>query len=134
MPTSWPSPTTPKTFTAAVVTVSDLNTELRDRITHVYEQKGNVRAVTTRTTGSPYTALVTDGWILVNSASAYTINLPACASLGAGWTFEITNINTGVVTIDANGSETINGSLTVMLPLQYMSVTVRTNGSNWFIT
>jgi len=37
------------------------------------------------------------------------------------------------VTIDGNGTETIDGSLTYTLEIQYKYVTVQSDGANWVI-
>ena len=66
-----------------------------------------------------------------NSAGAFTLNLPAAT--GSGREFIIHNVNSGVVTIDANGAETINGSLTHDLT-QNNSVTLYDYASGkWFL-
>lgn len=70
--------------------------------------------------------------IYCNKATAMTINLPAVAGC-SGRIYTIKNINTGIVTIDANGSETIDGELTFTLLSRYKSVTVQSNGSAWYI-
>jgi len=57
-----------------------------------------------------YTALSTDYTIVCNSASNFTVNLPAAT--GSGKVYLIKNINTGRVTVDANSTNTIDGSLT----------------------
>lgn len=70
--------------------------------------------------------------VLVDNASARTIMLPA-ASGASGRVYVIKNINTGVVTIDGNGEETIDGATTISLPSQWDSATIQCNGSAWFI-
>lgn len=73
---------------------------------------GQKVAVSTKTT--TYTATSSDYIILGNHASTpFTINLPAAT--GSGQVFIIKNINTAAVTVDANASETIDGSLTQVL-------------------
>lgn len=67
------------------------------------------------------------------SGGAFTVTLPAASAAGDG--FEITIIKTdsttGVVTIDGDGTETINGATTVGLAFQWQSAKVRCDGSNW---
>jgi hypothetical protein len=70
--------------------------------------------------------------LICNSASAMTVNLPAAANL-TGIMFTIKNINTGTVTIDGNGSETIDGSTTTALETKYSSITIVSNGTGWVI-
>ena len=59
-----------------------------------------------KTTGSPFTASAKDQ-LLINSGSAYTVNLPAGSD---GNTIIICNAGAGLVTISPNGSEKINSS------------------------
>lgn len=61
-------------------------------------------------TAISYTALETDELIVCDKSTAMTITLPAAT--GSGQMYEIANINTGAVTLDAAGSETINGKAT----------------------
>ena len=63
-----------------------------------------------------------------------TINLPA-ASTASGLQYHIkkTDSTSNTVTIDADGTETIDGQLTQILNTQYESLTLVSDGSNWFI-
>jgi hypothetical protein len=62
-----------------------------------------------------------------------TVNLVAAATCGSGFKYQIKNRSTNTITIDPNGSETIDGSATFDLSTQEASVTLITDGSNWFI-
>jgi hypothetical protein len=62
-----------------------------------------------------------------------TVNLVACATLGSGFKYHIKNRSTNVITIDAAGASTIDASFTFDLTAQEASVTLVTNGANWFI-
>jgi len=66
------------------------------------------------------------------TSNAITINLPTAV---AGLRYEIKKIDSSsnAVTIAANGSETIDGSATVTLQSQFQSITIVSDGSNWFI-
>lgn len=68
------------------------------------------------------------------SSNAITVNLPA-ASDYIGKVFYIKKIDVSVnsTTVDGDGSETIDGSTTISLTTQYESVTIVSNGTNWFI-
>ena len=92
---------------------------------------GGISSIVTKTAG--YTAVAgTDDVILCNAA-ALTITLPA-SSGNTGQTFYIKNIHaTGVATIDANSSETIDGALQKYITTQYESLTIVCDGSNWHI-
>jgi len=72
----------------------------------------------------------------VNAASApVTITLPAAASAGDGTDYKIRKSDSSAnsVTIDGNGSETINGATTHVLTAQYQSVILECDGSGWMV-
>ncbi len=90
------------------------------------------RAVTTTdsaTTADKKKLLLCDA-----TSAAFTETLPAAASAGDGFTIAIkkTDATAHAVTIDGNGSETIDGSLTLALSSQNDSVILVCNGSNWY--
>jgi len=91
----------------------------------------------TAVTSSPYTVLGTDYYLGVSTAAARTINLPAVSVASAGRTILIKD-ETGQcaannITVDGNASETIDGSTTVTMAVNYMSVTLVCTGSAWAI-
>ena len=91
---------------------------------------GGISSIVTKT--GDYTADTDDDMILCNAA-ALTITLYA-ASGNSGEVLYIKNIHaTGVATIDANGSETIDGALAKYITTQYESLTIVCDGSNWHI-
>jgi hypothetical protein len=47
--------------------------------------------------------------LAISASSTITLNLTAAATLGSGWRCYVTNSGTGIVTIDPNGSEIIDG-------------------------
>ena len=69
---------------------------------------------------------------LINSLQSITIDLPPAAnSYGKEYFFkQLTNRR---ATIDGDGSETIDGDLTVFLSGQYSSLKISCDGSNWII-
>jgi hypothetical protein len=69
--------------------------------------------------------------VICNSASALTVNLPA-ANTETGLHYHIKNINTGVVTVDPDGVETIDDLSTVTLN-QYDAIHIITDGTEWWI-
>lgn len=78
----------------------------------------------------------TDEVILCNaSGGAFSINLPSIASSGAGKRYVIKKIDSSgnVVTVDASGSELIDGALTYPLSTQWQSVQIYNDGSAWYI-
>lgn len=97
-------------------------------------QGGLTQKVTT--TAVTYTALVTDV-VIACSAGGITINLPAAATAGSGKTFTVKDLNgnagTSNITLDADGTETIDGTTTKLINTNYGSVTLVTNGTTWMI-
>jgi len=84
---------------------------------------------------SPYTALVTDHTILADASSgAITINLPTAVGLG-GFHLRIKKIDAtvNIITVDGNGSQTIDGALTYALFSQYGAVQLISDNANWQI-
>ncbi|OYT15981.1 MAG: hypothetical protein B7C24_10060 [Bacteroidetes bacterium 4572_77] len=95
---------------------------------------GNVRAAISgaTTVTSAYTSLITDSVIYGNSSSAFTITLLAAATAGANKRYTIANINSGLLTVDGNGSEMVGG-LGKQCIGQNEAITIDCDGSNWHI-
>ncbi len=94
----------------------------------------NAAGSTTSVTTTTYTALSTDSVLLCNNASGVTVTLLAAATAGDGFKLIIKNLHaTASVTVDGNGSETIDGGTTATLATQYESITIVSDGSNWHI-
>jgi len=95
---------------------------------------GKLNASTTTVTGTSFTA-DDDHVILVDddtAGSTVTITLPTAAT--ANTIYHIKKLGTTAnVIIDGNGSETIDGALTITIAMQYASVMVISDGSNWNI-
>ena len=88
-----------------------------------------------RTANTTTNVTTSDHTILGNAAGgAMTANLPTAAS-ASGHQFTIKKIDSSAnaVTIDGDGSETIDGATTVAITLQWESVTVQSNGTAWYI-
>jgi len=80
---------------------------------------------------SAYTATTADDVLNVTSGT-FTIDLPA-ANTCAGKTLRVKNSGTGVVTLDGNSSETVEGVATFPLgPSSYIEIT--STGSAWILT
>lgn len=77
-----------------------------------------------------YTANEADQTINCTSGT-FTVSLPTAASI-SGRIYTIKNTGAGTITIDPNGSETVDGSTTVSLT-QYESKTVMSDGTNWIM-
>lgn len=68
------------------------------------------------------------------TSGAITITLPAAASsTDRIYTILKTDGSANAVTVDGDGSETINGATTYNLASQYNKVTVYCNGTAWFV-
>jgi hypothetical protein len=69
--------------------------------------------------------------VLCNNG-AYTVTLPS-ASANAGRVYQIKNIDAqgDDITIDGNGSETIDGDTTYVLSAYKNSITIVSDGTNW---
>ena len=78
---------------------------------------------------SNYTVKQTDFFVDCTGGT-FTVSWPTAAAI-SGKQFCIKNSGTGVITIDANGSETIDGALTFLLATQYEAILVASDGANW---
>lgn len=68
---------------------------------------------------------------VVNCTSGtFTVTLPTAVGC-EGQYFIIKNSGTGVITIDGDGAETIDGQNNKILAVQYESMTVISDGANW---
>ena len=98
-----------------------------------WKQSTSATATKTATT---YTITTNDTIIFADASSnAVTITLPA-ASSASGYSFfvkKIDSVTTNAVTIQRAGSDTIDGSTSVAISVQYLSITLVSNGSNWYI-
>lgn len=83
-----------------------------------------------------YTAASTDDYILVSATSAdVVISLPSAATVdGKKYLIKKTDASANTVTVDPNGSETIEGDSTYVLSSQYQLVQVVSDGTNWIIS
>ena len=79
------------------------------------------------------TVVATDRGKLFNcTGGTFTISLTAAATLGGGFSFAVRNSGSGVITLDPNGSETINGATSIALAAG-VSCIVICNGTS-FVT
>ena len=89
-------------------------------------------SVTTKTT--TYTATTADDIILVTTGSAWTLTLYAASgNSGKILTIKKTSSDVNALTIDGNGSETIDGTTTTTIDTQYETIKILCDGSNWHI-
>lgn len=88
-----------------------------------------------RTVTTTATATSSDFTVLGDATSgAFTITLPALSGvLGLILQFNKIDVSGNAVTIDGDGSETINGSTTQILSTQFDQITVQAGASEWVI-
>ncbi len=68
------------------------------------------------------------------SSAAFTVTLPAAASHDGRVIYvKKTDSSSNAVTIDGNGSETIDGATTVDVLLQYECLQLVCNGTGWSV-
>lgn len=65
-----------------------------------------------------------------NSGSAVTCSLPVAATVEDGYNLVVRNVGAGTLTIDPNGTETIDGATSLTLP-QDQCTWIRTDGTSW---
>jgi hypothetical protein len=87
----------------------------------------------TKTTG--YTITASDTVIFADASSGgVTITLPVASGL-SGYRFYVKRIDSSgnSCSVTRSGSDTIDGATSQSLDLQYTSLTIVSNGSNWYI-
>lgn len=73
-------------------------------------------------------------FLFSTGGSTRTLSLPPVINCyGRIFTVTKTDSGTGIVTLDPNSSETINGLTTTNLSIQYESITIQSNGTSWSI-
>jgi len=77
-----------------------------------------------------YTVVVADQGKVLDVTAKATITLLAAVTAGANFPLLIVNNSTDIVTVDADGSETINGALTITLRPDD-SLLITCDGSKW---
>jgi hypothetical protein len=71
--------------------------------------------------------------VFVECNGTFTVTLPAVADVATGKTYYIKNIGTGAVTVDGNGSETIDDATTQVINFQHDCMNIMNNGTEWRI-
>lgn len=83
-------------------------------------------------TGVSYTVASSDQSKLIKATgSGITITTPDATVVGSPFVFMVLNNSSGDIILDGNGSQTVDGSLTINIPTN-CGVMVETDGSNWF--
>lgn len=83
---------------------------------------------------STFTVGTADDGKFYNCTSALTVNLPPASSVGEGFHIAVFNNSVGTITVDGDSAETINGSATATLTVQYEAMFLICSGSGWFAT
>lgn len=118
--------------------MDELQSALTEHMTVVSRSLRAVQAYVARppqTIQTSYTATDEDSYIFADAtAVAITISLPPAADVPYH-IFTVKRLNSGAnsVTIDADGSETIDGALTFVLGTQYHAVRIFSDGTEWWI-
>lgn len=90
----------------------------------------SIRSITASTTAS-----LGDYTILADATGgAVTVTLPPAASATRKiFNIKKTDASGNAITIDGNGSETIDGATTQTISVQNITIQIQSNGTNWFI-
>jgi hypothetical protein len=90
-----------------------------------------IRGTAYATQSGGYTAVIGDRNTVQRFTATATLALTAAATLGASWTLDVI-ADGGIVTIDPNGSETVNGFTTFAVP-NGTTARIICDGSNFFV-
>lgn len=82
-----------------------------------------------------YTAASDDDVILCDASSgAFTITLPTAVGIGGKiYIIKKTDSSTNKVSIDGNGAETLDGQTIIKLYVQYQTIKIMSDGTNWAV-
>ncbi|MCK1402016.1 hypothetical protein IVB45_17565 [Bradyrhizobium sp. 4] len=94
-----------------------------------------VGTATRAITGASDTLVASDfaKLIKLNRSSAIALTATAAATLGDGWYCDIINVNTGIVTFDPNGAETVDAAATALI-YQSESMRIWCDGTGFYTT
>ena len=98
---------------------------------HSFATSGSGHTLNLVQKSAAYTITTSDYYVEC-TANTFTLTMPTAVGI-SGQAFVVKNSGTGTITVDGDGSETIDGSTTIELDTQYQSVTLVSNGSNWII-
>ena len=95
-----------------------------------YDQLAVAKKVLTAYRSSNTILAASDFGTIIVATSTFTQTITAAATLAAGWWVDYRNDGTGVITLDANGAETIDGATSITLqPAE--TITLFCDGSNF---
>ena len=96
---------------------------------------GSTPAVNSAAPSAPYTITTNTGieeiWLFTPTL-ATSAQIPAASTAGSGYKYNIKNLSTHALTV-TSASGTIDGAANFILSVQYSSITVTSDGTNWFI-
>ena len=98
--------------------------ELEDAI-----DENTAQTLSTVAKSAAYTLTATD--VVCLCTGTFTVTLPTAVGI-TGKTYYVKNVSTGTITLDGDGSETIDGETTQTLQ-QYDTAQVTSDGANWVI-
>lgn len=103
----------------------------RNGATKSFLMTGDAAAISAVTSRSSNTVLAAaDNNVLFVFTSSFTQTLTAAATLGSAWSVNVRNDGTGVITVDPNASETIDGNTTINI-YPGEAFTIVCDGSNF---
>jgi len=122
-----PSPKTPEEI--------DMFNALRDFMLRTTDTLDFLVKPPTASITSAYTATAGDYTMLCDaSTGAFTVTLPlAKPNTNKVYVIKKTDSSANAITIDGNGSETVENSLTASLSSQYDTKTIQSDGTEWWI-
>ncbi len=89
---------------------------------------------TVKTKSGNYTMVARDRFIVCNGSTDFTITLLSTATLTGGDAIMVKHLGTaGTVTVDASGSETIDGQLTIPLAVGDCALLI-TDATSWYVS
>lgn len=115
-------------FVAANETTSVENTDISEGRVFV-----DVKTVYTGVSANTTLNAAHDVVTVSASGGSRTITLPTAVGVqGKVYTIKKTDSSANTITIDGNGTETIDGNLTFILYKQYEAINIISDGSNWY--
>lgn len=94
---------------------------------------GGSATLTLENKTATYNVLAADNGKVFTASNGITYNLPSAVTAGSGFNIYFKRTGTNNITIDADGSELIDGQPVQILGSQYASAHIVSDGSNWII-